>query len=253
MNLHIIIKIWEFLILTWIYPFISDLNVPNYYLDKFCNNNKMLDTRSYRSLTKNKLEKESNIAGVKKRKSIYKEFEKKEIFNNEKESKARNKLSNGRLLNKAQYYTEIIDYNNGMFDGKHFHFQKKWIKKKYYDDFLEKKRRIRDITLKKIKFKNYGFVVAILFIFFLFGLGLPTLNILCSLNIIENGMYKDSLTHNIWEFIEGYINGIGLNKYNIYLVSLSILLVLLAIVVIIVLTRILRNNEKYNKTKLMID
>ncbi|SBS99960.1 Plasmodium exported protein (Pm-fam-a like), unknown function [Plasmodium malariae] len=213
----------------------------------------MLDTRTYRSLTKNKLEKESNIAGVKEGKSIYKEFEKKEIFNNEKESKVKSKLSNRRLLNKAQYYTEIIDYNNGIFDGKHFHFQKKWIKKKYYDDFLEKKRRIHDIALKKIKFKNYGFGVAILFIFFLFGLGLPTLNILSALDIIQNGVYENTLMHKIWIFIEGCINGIGLNKDNIYLVSFSIFLVFLAIVVIIVFTKILRNNEKYNKTKLMTD
>ncbi|SBS97195.1 Plasmodium exported protein (Pm-fam-a like), unknown function [Plasmodium malariae] len=95
------------------------------------------------------------------------------ICNNEKLTKGKNKQSNGNSLSKKQYYTEIMDYNNGMFDGKHFHFQKKWIKKKDFDDFVEKKRRICDIDLKKIKFRNYGFGFALFFIFLLLGIGIP--------------------------------------------------------------------------------
>ncbi|SBT01639.1 hypothetical protein PMALA_082720 [Plasmodium malariae] len=82
------------------------------------------------------------------------EYEKKNISNNKEGTKGKNKEYYKSSLNKAQLYTEVMDYNNGMFDGKHFHFEKKFIRKKDYDYILQKSRRIHDIDLKKIKFRS---------------------------------------------------------------------------------------------------
>ncbi|SBS98997.1 hypothetical protein PMALA_066550, partial [Plasmodium malariae] len=72
-----------------------------------------IHTRSVRSLAKHKQEMYSNILGLKE-----------DIpFNGESDNR-KNKKSNRRSLNNASYYTEIIDYNNGMFDRKHFHFKR---------------------------------------------------------------------------------------------------------------------------------
>ncbi|SBS93846.1 Plasmodium exported protein (Pm-fam-a like), unknown function, partial [Plasmodium malariae] len=118
-----------------------------------------MDSRSYRLLAKYKQNKDSNISCLK---------EEKTFSGNMNEGK--NSQSNRSPLNKAQYYTEIIDYDNGMFDGKHFHFEKKLIKKKDYDDLLEIKRRICDIALKKIKFRKYRYGAFMIFLFFLFAI-----------------------------------------------------------------------------------
>lgn len=82
-----------------------------------------------------------------------------------KADKRKSKQTNRSLLKNAEYYTDVIDYNNGLFDEKHVHIDKKWIKQKGYNDFLEKRRRIGDIALKKIKFRNYGFGVVMFFFF----------------------------------------------------------------------------------------
>ncbi|SBS99478.1 Plasmodium exported protein (Pm-fam-a like), unknown function [Plasmodium malariae] len=129
------------------------------------------------------------------------EWKKKYISNNERVSIGRKKQSNRSILNKEQYYTELIDYNNGMFDGKHFHFEKKWIKKKDYDNFLENRKRIRHIALKKIKFKNYGFGVVLFFIFCFLGIGIPALPEISSLNI----SLSDIKNHYFWKHFEEFL------------------------------------------------
>ncbi|SBS96568.1 Plasmodium exported protein (Pm-fam-a like), unknown function [Plasmodium malariae] len=175
--------------------------------------------------------------------------EKKGIHSNKMDITGKRKQSKRSLLNKAQYYTEIVDYNNGMFDGKHFHFEKKWIRKKDYDNFLERKRKICDITLKKIKFKNYGFGVAIFFFFFLLGIGLR----------IYRGLEMSSpnLESQRGVTINGIISRItamiDLEEGTIYVILFGILMIILAIIFIIAIYKILRNNEKYNKIKLMTE
>ncbi|SBT01558.1 Plasmodium exported protein (Pm-fam-a like), unknown function, partial [Plasmodium malariae] len=146
--------------------------------------------------------------------------------------------------------TEVIDYNNGMFDGKHFHFEKKWIKKKDYDDFLERKRRICDIALKKIKFKNYGYIVAMFVIFFFFGIGVPILSNLESLDTAWKGLRGTNILKILYDAVENW--GKTVNSY-IYLTLFSVLMLTLIIVLVKGICKILRNNEKYNKIKLITE
>ncbi|SBS95704.1 Plasmodium exported protein (Pm-fam-a like), unknown function [Plasmodium malariae] len=202
----------------------------------------------YRMLVKYKKDKDSNTVGLTEDISNSMKCKKINIYNNEKLTKGKNKQSNGNLLNKQQYYTEIIDYNNGMFDGKHFHFQKKWIKKKDFDDFVEKKRRICDIDLKKIKFRNYGFGFALFFIFLLLGIGIPISPGLTFLNVT----WKTIKSYSLGEFIHDVIDKLTehTGKYSL-IVFFSFLIIILSVILIIAIYKILRNNEKYEKIKFM--
>ncbi|SBS91556.1 Plasmodium exported protein (Pm-fam-a like), unknown function [Plasmodium malariae] len=234
------------------------MGIFNKYFDKKCNCIKKLYSRSYRLLTKYKHHEVSNIIHLRKNIKYDKKYDKKDISNNEKLAKAKNKQSNRSLLNKAEYYTEVIDYNNGMFDGKHFHFEKKWIKKKDYDDLVEKNRRIRDIYLKKRKFRSYAFGIAIYFLFFLFGIGIPILKGLESSSILKD---KGPFAL-IWKIIEPMLNlaepkekaaqaakAAGFAYF--YLITFGVLIIILAAILLITIPKILRNNEKYTKIKLM--
>ncbi|SBS96729.1 Plasmodium exported protein (Pm-fam-a like), unknown function [Plasmodium malariae] len=209
--------------------------------------NKRLYTINCRLLAKYKQDKDSNIIALKDISNNV-EWGKRNICNNEKGNKGKNKQSNRSLLNKAEYYTDVIDYNNGMFDGKHFHFEKKWIKKRNYDDFLAKKRRIHDIALKKIKFRSYGFGITIFSIFFLLGIGLPILKALSSYNDLKD---KVSFLINVFNYIEMPFSYIAEgNEFGLFY---SLLIIILAVIIIIALPKILRNNEKYRKIKLMTE
>ncbi|SBT00482.1 Plasmodium exported protein (Pm-fam-a like), unknown function [Plasmodium malariae] len=159
-------------------------------------------------------------------------------FNGEHDNK-KNKKLNRRSLNNARYYTEIIDYNNGMFDGKHFHFEKKWITKKDYDNIVERNRRICDIALQKKKFRSYGFGVTLFFLLFVLGVGLP---------ILDGLKYLES----VLSPMKTLLQNVSAEKYT-FLISFGILIIILAVLIIIIIPRILRNNEKYKKIKLMTE
>ncbi|SBT00117.1 Plasmodium exported protein (Pm-fam-a like), unknown function [Plasmodium malariae] len=218
-------------------------------IDTVCNIGKILYRKNYRLLAKYKQINDSNNVCLNKIIPISDVDEKKEIYNNVKEPKERNNKSSRKLLNKAEYYTEVIDYNNGMFDGKHFHFEKKLIKKKDYDNFLEKNRRISDIALKKIKFRNKGFGVAIIFIFFLLGIGIPSLYGIESLKIET----KDIHNHEIWKHFTDLIKIMVPESIAPYVhtILFSILIVIISIILIVTIYKILRNNEKYERIKLI--
>ncbi|SBS99199.1 Plasmodium exported protein (Pm-fam-a like), unknown function [Plasmodium malariae] len=175
--------------------------------------------------------------------------DKENISINIKRNNRRNKQSNSSLLNNATYYTEVVDYNNVMFDGKHFHFEKRWIKKKDYNTFLEKNNRIRNITLRKIKFKNYGFGVSIFFIFFLLGIGLPILKALQSYNVLTD---KLAFMKSFWEYVEKPFTYI-VNGEEAFVLFFFVLIIILGAIIVIAIPKILRNNEKYKKIKLMTE
>ncbi|KAI4841155.1 hypothetical protein MKS88_000390 [Plasmodium brasilianum] len=210
----------------------------------------ILDKRNYRILEKSKHDMHPNVVCLKEKIPNNEDIKYKNIYNNAKGSNGRNKQSNRSLLNKAQYYTEVIDYNNGMFDGKHFHFEKKWIKKKDYDDFLEKKRRICNIALKKIKFKNYGYIVAMFVIFFFFGIGVPVLSNLDSLDTAWKGLDDKNILKILYDAVKKWDQTV--NSY-IYFTLFSVLMLTLIIVLVKGICKILRNNEKYNKIKLITE
>ncbi|SBT85472.1 fam-m protein [Plasmodium malariae] len=211
---------------------------------------RILDKRNYRLLAKCKEDKDSNNIYLNE---FFQNNDKKEnkfITNNKKRNKEKNTKSNKSLLNKAQYYTEVIDYNNGIFDGKHFHFEKKLIRKKDYDAFLEKKRRIRDISLKKIKFKSYRIGSAIFLLFFLLGIGLPILQGFELLKKAGEAIKKLPHMDDVWTAIETCL---GPAKYHFFLIAFSTIIIILVVILVIVIPKILGNNEKYNRIKAMYE
>ncbi|SBS92762.1 Plasmodium exported protein (Pm-fam-a like), unknown function, partial [Plasmodium malariae] len=216
-------------------------------LDGNCKYDRKVDIKRYRLLEKYKHDKDSNNILLKERFPNTEIDKQKDISHNEKVTKRKNKQSNKSLLNKSQYYTEYIDYNNGIFDGKHFHFEKKWIKKRNYNDFLEKKRRICDILLKKIKFRSYGLAAFIFFLFMLIGIGLL---ILCGLGYMEEKIKISFSSKELLETVKSIVEALCPEKYS-YLIMFSLIIFMLSVLIIIALPKILRNNEKYKKIKLM--
>ncbi|KAI4833636.1 fam-m protein [Plasmodium brasilianum] len=146
-----------------------------------------------------------------------------------------------------QYHIKNADNNNGIFDGKHFHFEKKWIKKINYDDFLDKKRRICNKLLKKIKFRSYGLAAFIFFLFMLIGTELP---ILCGLGYMKEKIEITFSSQNLRDTVKSIVDTLCPEKYS-YLIMFSLIIFILSVTIIIALPKILRNNEKYNKIKLM--
>ncbi|SBS97637.1 Plasmodium exported protein (Pm-fam-a like), unknown function [Plasmodium malariae] len=209
-----------------------------------------LDIKTFRLLAKCKQNKDSNNLGLKQNMQNNTKCKKKDIDINENGDKDKNKKYNKSSLNKAQYYTEVIDYNNGMFDGKHFHFEKKWIRKKDYDHFIQKNRRIIDINLKKIKFRNYGFGVAFFIIFFLLGIGIPILPAISPLNDAWKALGENQSWKSWKEAIDGFVNNLGDYAFTILF---TVFIVILSVILIIAIYRILRNNEKYTKMKLIME
>ncbi|KAI4839617.1 hypothetical protein MKS88_002174 [Plasmodium brasilianum] len=232
-KLTIAVKIASFILLTCICHFYNDVDIFNNSLCNNCNIFRKLRPRDYRLLAKNKENKDSYILSLKDN-----------MPNNGEDKKEKSKKSKRNSLNKVQYYTEIMDYDNGIFDGKHFHFKKKWIKRKNYDYFIENNRRIRDISLKKVKFKSYGFGVTLLFIFFLLGLGYPILH---HYNLLESvGQKLLSFLSIFYENITGVIK-----VSEMCIILFSVIMIIFSVILIIALPKILRNNEKYEKIKLM--
>ncbi|SBT00943.1 Plasmodium exported protein (Pm-fam-a like), unknown function, partial [Plasmodium malariae] len=178
------------------------------------------------------------------------EYKKKNMSNNDKGVKGTIQQFNRNSLKKAQFYTEVIDFNNGMFDGKHFHFEKKWIKKKDYDNFLKKKRRICDIELKKIKFKNYGYIVAMFVIFYLFAIGIPLLGNSETLDTAWKSLDSSNILNILYNFVNEW--GEEVRAYA-FLALFCVLMVISIILLVTGICKILRNNEKYSKIKLITE
>ncbi|SCN12510.1 fam-m protein [Plasmodium malariae] len=250
-NLILFIKITAFFLLTWICHF-NRYRIFNRSVNEKLDFDHKFGTINHRLLGKHKQYMSSNNIGLKDDMSNYGEWKKRNLSNNEKGSKEIKKQANRSILDKAQYYTEVLDYNNGMFDGKYFHFEKKWIKKKDYDAFLEKNRRIQNIALKKIKFRSYGCGITIIFFFFLLGIGLPILRVYES---VKEALFTPFKT--CWEFIYTTLGLGGVAEAqavipgveHFFLATFVIITIILAVLIILIIPKILRNNEKYKKIK----
>ncbi|KAI4839641.1 hypothetical protein MKS88_002198 [Plasmodium brasilianum] len=248
-NLLVIIKIAEYVFLTLICHFNKFECIAKKSSHENWHIGEKFYTKNYRLLAKYEQLKDLNNAWLKEKYQNSVANGQKHISNSDKVAKGRNQKSNRSSLNKAQYYTEVIDYNNAMFDGKHFHFEKKWMKKKDYDDLVEKNRRISNITEKKIKFRSYGFGLALFLLFFLLGIGFPILKVLGTSKILgTTDPFEQFLT-----YIKNYLGKIYLPEKYFYPLSFAIVIILLAVTIIISISKILINNEKYKKIKLMTD
>ncbi|KAI4836008.1 hypothetical protein MKS88_005228 [Plasmodium brasilianum] len=250
-KLHIIFKIGAFLFLTWIYRFNNNLSTFRKSMGGYFCNGMRLVRRNYRSLAINKQYKHSNNICDKEKIKNNTMNNKRYIYTYGKGDKRKIKYSNRSFPIKAQYYTEIEDYSNGMFDGKHFHFQKKWIKKKDYNNFVEKTRKICDISLEKIKFRSYGFGFFVLFLFLVLGIGIPISPVLLSLLYALETEFNNSVLGSICKWI---LQQLSIDKNDLpyfFVVLFVILMVMLSVILIISLYKIIINNEKYNKFNLM--
>ncbi|KAI4841371.1 hypothetical protein MKS88_000612 [Plasmodium brasilianum] len=239
--LPLFIKISTYILLT-----LCTIDKP---LDENCYFHRKLDIRNYRLLGKYKQDKDSTNVCLNEHSSNNKRNQKRYISNSEKDAYRKYKQSIRGLLNKERLYTEIVDHNFSMFDGKHFHFEKRWIRKKNYDEFLGKNRKICDIALKKIKFKSYGFAVVLFFIFFLLGIGIPALYGIESLNF----EWKDIDKNGFWKYFKEPIENMvpeTISPY-IHIITFSILMIIISVILIVVIYKTLRNNEKYQQIKLM--
>ncbi|KAI4833983.1 fam-m protein [Plasmodium brasilianum] len=248
-KLFLFIKIYAFIGLAWICGLRNNGKFNKYFYDNY-NNDRKLGIRKYRLLAKYKLDKDSNMAHLKGDSIINERCKKNYVSSSEKWANEKNKKFNRNLLNKAQYYTEVVDYDTGMFDGKHFHFEKKWIKKKNYNNLVERNRRICDIALKKIKFRSYGFGVTQFFIFLLFGVGLAVLPTFEFWSSVGEKIKDNPLLGTLYNALDKLKN---YEQFYIYLALLSVIMITLSVMLIIGIYKILRNNEKYNKIKLMTE
>ncbi|KAI4841137.1 hypothetical protein MKS88_000372 [Plasmodium brasilianum] len=248
MKIILFSNIGAFILLTWIYHFNIDVRYFSKFLDDNYYHSSKLDARTYRLLGKYEKLKDSKIVYLKKDVPHNVKYEKKNIRNNEKWTEK--KEHNRNLLNKAHYYTQVTDYNNGIFDGKYFHFERKWIKNKDYEHFLEKKRRICDISLRKIKLRKYKFGVTLFLLFFFLGIGLSVLPVLPFMKTVDGWIEKDSLLKGLHSAIK---QAGEKGMFYIYIGLFSIIMIKLSVIVIIVIYKILRNNEKYNRIKLMTE
>ncbi|KAI4836226.1 hypothetical protein MKS88_004014 [Plasmodium brasilianum] len=248
-KLFLFIKIYAFIGLTWICDLSNNGKFNKYLYDNY-NNDRKLGIRKYRLLAKYKLDKDSNIALLKGDSLNNERCKKNYVSSSEKWANEKNKKINRNLLNKAQYYTEVVDYDSGMFDGKHFHFEKKWIKKKNCNNLVERNRRICDIALKKIKFRSYSFGVTQFFIFLLFGVGLAVLPTFEFWSSVEAKIKGSSLLGTLYNAIDALDKH---QQFYIYLALFSVIMITLSVMLIIGIYKILRNNEKYNKIKLMTE
>ncbi|KAI4841152.1 hypothetical protein MKS88_000387 [Plasmodium brasilianum] len=235
-----LIKISMLILFTWLCHFINDMNGFIKSSDESYTLGRVLKKRTYRLLAEYKEGKGSNIVVLKDMPN-YKECKNKDKSNNKKGGILKNGKPN-KSLSKKRFYIKLTDYNDGMYDKKYLNFEKKWIRKNDYEIFQEQNKRISDKNLKKIKFRSYGFAVAVFFLFFLFGIGFPILQGLELLKPLQTQLLG-LLT--IFSF-----NPTAVQDY-ICSIFYGVLIIILAIVIITTIPKILINNEEYKKFKLM--
>ncbi|SBT00848.1 fam-m protein [Plasmodium malariae] len=247
----IFLEIATLILLTWISNFICVESTYNKLLDKNYSHCKKFSIRSYRLLAKCVQNENSSIIDLKEEIPNNGKLPPQDISNNEKGIKEKKKPFNRSSLNKTKFYAEVTDYDNAMFDGKHFHYEKKWIDKKNYDNFVKKDRGARYMALRKLKYTGYRLVFAIFFVFLLFGIGLPTIQFTEVFNNIGTFWTSTLGLPSIKDWgapISRVLSDVILD--NSFLISYVISLVLLGLVIALLVPKIFINNEKYKKLKL---
>ncbi|SBS95499.1 PIR Superfamily Protein [Plasmodium malariae] len=225
-----LIKISAFILLTWLIK--SSNEIYNF--------SRNLIRRNYRLLAEYKLDKCSNVVVLKEDRPNYTEYKKKYISNNIKGGIRTSDESN-KSLNNERRYKQVTGCNKETLDRIYYRFKNKWVNKKDYEISQKQNRRICNINLRKIKFRSYGFAFAIFSLFFSFGIGFPILQALELLGPLEKNILG----------IVGYLIDPTSIKDYISLIFFGVLIIILAITIMITIPKILINNEKYEKIKLM--
>ncbi|KAI4840329.1 fam-m protein [Plasmodium brasilianum] len=240
-------KIYTFILLRWTCLFCNDISTFNKHIDEKHNFDGKLNTRICRLLAKSKINNNSSIIWLKTMENNC-ENEQKDICTDAKMAKGKNKNSSISSLKKGQYYKQVIDYNNGFFDGKHFQFERKWVKKIDHDDYIEKNRMIATIASKKLKFRKYRYIVYIFLPTLLVGIGMPILQKYKCLPQPGDAFYNALQLEKWWDKALGAI--MGQARHHFFYMVYGVILIAIVILIVTVTFKILKNKEIYNNIKL---
>ncbi|SBT88034.1 Plasmodium exported protein, unknown function [Plasmodium malariae] len=184
------IKIFTFIILTWLCLFYSDINTFDKSLYECNNLDRILHTRNYQSLANYGEELRSNFGRSEKGipYCIKKLNEKSFTINNEKRNKKKGEHSYKNLLiNKGKFNTPM-KYNNRIFHRTCSNFEIKFFNAldKMYS--LKKIRMNNDESYRKLKNKKYRLRLSFLLLVFLLVLMIPVLDLSLTYWGSKNGL-----------------------------------------------------------------
>ncbi|SBT00161.1 Plasmodium exported protein (Pm-fam-a like), unknown function [Plasmodium malariae] len=178
------IKIFVFVLLSWICHYNSDMITFNKQLDEKYKFGRKIDTRNYRLLAKHNHDNNSIITGLKEEVTNNNLPEKRVISYNKIIRTGKDELSNRCSSSSAVADKKAVKNKSRIFETKKYsHLEKKIFKELDYENFLKNNRSISDKTYKNIIIKKYGLRLAlpvllflILFIVFIinFSLGFST-------------------------------------------------------------------------------
>ncbi|KAI4833961.1 uncharacterized protein MKS88_000197 [Plasmodium brasilianum] len=167
-KLHFFIKIYIFIILSWMYHFFSSMSMfDNFLCEKHIKGSK-LDIRTYRLLEKCKQFKDLNSTHLKEDILNNVINNEKYIYINEKGNMRKRKHSDGRSVNNKGGCKYAVKNRSTIFDTKKLsRIEKKIFKELDYIDFLENNKTISDKLYKKIILKKFSLRIAAPLILFL--------------------------------------------------------------------------------------
>ncbi|KAI4839112.1 hypothetical protein MKS88_002628 [Plasmodium brasilianum] len=162
------IKIFTFIVLSWIYHYYSDV----IYLGELFykkNFDKKLERTTQRTLAKYNQDKITCNIMLKEEIPSNERLEEKDIVNNEKGGTGCKNHSYVSLTKNTKRYKQSKKNNSGIFETKKYScFEKKIFKELDYIDYLKNNRTINNKVYKKIMCKKYGLGIAIPIVLVLF-------------------------------------------------------------------------------------
>ncbi|KAI4836227.1 hypothetical protein MKS88_004015 [Plasmodium brasilianum] len=184
------IRIYTFILLSWIYHFKNDVTifkmsaVDNYKLEK------KIYASAYRILAKYKQDKDSCAVYLQEYIPKYQSNEKRYISNNEVKTPETKKQSNGSSSVNEGGHKHHMKNKTFMFETKSYsRIEKKIFKELDYLDFLQNNRTITDKFFRKIIFKKYKVRICLPLFLFLFLSTSIILDLSCAYGII-GGLLK---------------------------------------------------------------
>ncbi|SBT85804.1 fam-l protein [Plasmodium malariae] len=151
------IKIFVFLISSWIFHLGNNIIIFNKFLDKKYKFYRKTDIGNYRLLAKYKKNRDSIITGIKDELSSNEFHKRKNISYNENERTQKKELSSRCSSRNARGNKKAMKNKTCIFETKKYSYlEKKIFKELDYEDFLKNNRIITDKIYKKIIRRKYG-------------------------------------------------------------------------------------------------
>ncbi|KAI4833883.1 fam-l protein [Plasmodium brasilianum] len=165
------IKIFVFIVSTWIYHFNNDLCMYNIYWGKKCILIRKLGISNCRLLEECKSYNDPFIKGFIEDIPHNEACEKKDIYYNKRGIMTKKKQTYRNTLNYASENKKTTKNKSGIFETKKYSdLEKKIFKELDYTNFLKNNKAVSDRIYKKIIFKKCGLQVLPPFLLFLFFL-----------------------------------------------------------------------------------